>query len=188
MIFNGAEPISVALCNEFMSALAYTGLEAPGHVSGLRAGGSLARGSLLPPLGCRLSLDPGESSQLSVGVPIEVNPADPRDALELMCVGHVVPNTEICIADDARAACPTVTVGHILIRGPSVTRGYFGDPEATARGHRCRRLGGHGRSGRSCMRARLYIAGRSKEIIFVNGQNYYPYDLENIASARLAWI
>ena len=27
----------------------------------------------------------------------------------------------------------------------------------------------------------LYIAGRSKEIIFVNGQNYYPYDLENIA-------
>jgi acyl carrier protein len=27
----------------------------------------------------------------------------------------------------------------------------------------------------------LYIAGRAKEIIFVNGQNYYPYDLENIA-------
>ena len=27
----------------------------------------------------------------------------------------------------------------------------------------------------------LYITGRSKEIIFVNGQNYYPYDLENIA-------
>src|SRR6202011_1097978 len=27
----------------------------------------------------------------------------------------------------------------------------------------------------------LYIAGRSKEIIFINGQNYYPYDLENIA-------
>jgi aryl carrier-like protein len=29
--------------------------------------------------------------------------------------------------------------------------------------------------------AGLYIAGRTKEIIFVNGQNYYPYDLENIA-------
>jgi acyl carrier protein len=27
----------------------------------------------------------------------------------------------------------------------------------------------------------LYITGRSKEIIFVNGQNYFPYDLENIA-------
>ena len=29
--------------------------------------------------------------------------------------------------------------------------------------------------------AALYIVGRAKEIIFVNGQNYYPYDLENIA-------
>ena len=27
LIYNGAEPISVPLCNEFMSALAYTGLK-----------------------------------------------------------------------------------------------------------------------------------------------------------------
>jgi acyl carrier protein len=27
----------------------------------------------------------------------------------------------------------------------------------------------------------LYICGRDKEIIFVNGQNYYPHDLEEIA-------
>ena len=27
----------------------------------------------------------------------------------------------------------------------------------------------------------LYITGRAKEIIFVNGQNYYPHDLESIA-------
>ena len=27
----------------------------------------------------------------------------------------------------------------------------------------------------------LYVTGRSKEIIFVNGQNYYPHDLESIA-------
>src|SRR6185312_8881545 len=27
----------------------------------------------------------------------------------------------------------------------------------------------------------LYICGRAKEIIFVNGQNYYPHDLESIA-------
>jgi acyl carrier protein len=27
----------------------------------------------------------------------------------------------------------------------------------------------------------LYISGRQKEIIFVNGQNYYPHDLESIA-------
>jgi acyl carrier protein len=28
---------------------------------------------------------------------------------------------------------------------------------------------------------KLFITGRAKEIIFVNGQNYYPHDIENIA-------
>ena len=28
----------------------------------------------------------------------------------------------------------------------------------------------------------LYITGRAKEIIFINGMNYYPHDLENIAT------
>ena len=28
---------------------------------------------------------------------------------------------------------------------------------------------------------KLYITGRAKEIIFVNGQNYYPHDIESIA-------
>jgi aryl carrier-like protein len=32
----------------------------------------------------------------------------------------------------------------------------------------------------------LYISGRAKEIIFVNGQNYYPHDLEAIAQRALA--
>jgi hypothetical protein len=31
------------------------------------------------------------------------------------------------------------------------------------------------------VQGQLYITGRAKEIIFINGQNYYPYDLENIA-------
>ena len=71
-------------------------------------------------------------------------------------------------------------VGHILIRGPSVTRGYFGDPEATALA-----IGADGWVDTGDLgvlhEGALYITGRSKEIIFINGQNYYPYDLENIA-------
>jgi len=67
-----------------------------------------------------------------------------------------------------------------LIRGASVTRGYFADPEATALA-----IGADGWVDTGDLgfmhEGSLYIAGRSKEIIFVNGQNYYPYDLENIA-------
>jgi len=178
-IYNGAEPISVELCNEFMSALAYTGLkhQAMYPVYGL-AEASLAVAFPEPGLDYRWIRV--NRHKLGVGAQGEVNPADSRDALELVCVGRVVPNTELRIADDGRGALPDGRVGHILIRGPNVTRGYFGDPEATAQA-----IGADGWVDTGDLgfmhEGSLYIAGRSKEIIFVNGQNYYPYDLENIA-------
>jgi acyl carrier protein len=75
---------------------------------------------------------------------------------------------------------PADHVGHILIRGPSVTKGYFGDEAATAAAINADGWLDTGDLG-FFHDAALFIAGRSKEIIFVNGQNYYPYDLENIA-------
>jgi iturin family lipopeptide synthetase A len=98
----------------------------------------------------------------------------------VVSVGHIVPNTEMLIADDLRAGLPDETVGHILIRGPSVTRGYYGDPEATAAAIDANGWLDTGDLG-VIHEASLFIVGRAKEIIFVNGQNYYPYDLENIA-------
>ena len=179
LIYNGAEPISVPLCNEFMSSLAYTGLkrQAMYPVYGL-AEASLA--VTLPPLGSDYRWIRVNRHRLNVGAQIEVNPAEARDALELMCVGHVVPNTELLIADDSRAALPDGEVGHILIRGASVTRGYFADPAASAAAIDANGWVDTGDLG-VVHEAGLYIAGRTKEIIFVNGQNYYPYDLENIA-------
>jgi acyl-CoA synthetase (AMP-forming)/AMP-acid ligase II len=180
MIFNGAEPISVSLCNEFMSKLAYTGLkhQAMYPVYGL-AEACLA--VTLPPLGSDYRWIRLNRHRLSVGMPIELNPAESRDALEVMCVGHVVPNTEYRITDNARAGLPDGTVGHILIRGASVTRGYFADPAATAAAIDADGWVDTGDLG-VVHEAGLYIVGRAKEIIFVNGQNYYPYDLENIAT------
>ncbi len=179
LIFNGAEPISVPLCNEFMSSLAYTGLkrQAMYPVYGL-AEASLA--VTLPPLGSDYRWIRVNRHRLNVGAQIEVNPSEARDALELMCVGHAVPNTELLIADDSRVALPDGRVGHILIRGASVTRGYFADPAASAAATDANGWVDTGDLG-VVHEAGLYIAGRTKEIIFVNGQNYYPYDLENIA-------
>jgi acyl-CoA synthetase (AMP-forming)/AMP-acid ligase II/aryl carrier-like protein len=178
-IYNGAEPISVALCNEFMSALAYTGLKhhAMFPVYGL-AEASLA--VTFPEPGVDYRWIRVNRHKLGVGARIELNPADARDALELVCLGRVVPNTELRIADHARAPLPNGEVGHILIRGASVTRGYFADPGATALAIDADGWVDTGDLG-FLHEGSLYIAGRSKEIIFVNGQNYYPYDLENIA-------
>jgi acyl-CoA synthetase (AMP-forming)/AMP-acid ligase II/aryl carrier-like protein len=118
--------------------------------------------------------------RLGLGSVIELNPSNPRDAIELMCVGRVLPNTQMRIAADDHSDYPEDQVGHILIRGPSVTRGYINDPEATAQAIDADGWVDTGDLG-VLHEGELYIAGRSKEIIFINGQNYYPDDLEIIA-------
>ena len=178
-IYNGAEPISVSLCNEFMNTLAHAGLKrnAMFPVYGLAEG---CLGVAFPKLGPDFRWIRLNRHRLNVGSKIELNPAESRDTMEVVSVGHVVPNTELLIADDNRAGLPDETVGHILIRGASITRGYYGDPEATAAAFDANGWLDTGDLG-VIHEAELYIVGRAKEIIFVNGQNYYPYDLENIA-------
>jgi acyl-CoA synthetase (AMP-forming)/AMP-acid ligase II len=178
-IYNGAEPISVELVNEFMQTLAYTGLR---H-SAMYPVYGLAEACLavaFPEHGADYRWIRANRHKLGVGTQIEVNPADAREAVELMCVGRPLPNMEVRIADDARAPLAEGQVGHILIRGPNVTRGYFADPEATAAALDADGWLDTGDLG-VFHEGGLYIAGRSKDIIFINGQNYYPHDLENIA-------
>jgi acyl-CoA synthetase (AMP-forming)/AMP-acid ligase II/aryl carrier-like protein len=178
-IYNGAEPISVELVNEFMQTLAYTGLK---H-SAMYPVYGLAEACLavaFPEHGADYRWIRANRHKLGVGVKIEVNPADAREVIELMCVGRPLPNMEVRIADDAHAPLADGHVGHILIRGPNVTRGYFADPEATAAALDAQGWLDTGDLG-VFHEGGLYIAGRSKDIIFINGQNYYPHDLENIA-------
>jgi hypothetical protein len=107
-------------------------------------------------------------------------PPEHADALTLMAVGTPIPYCETRIADDEDREVPDGHVGHILIRGDNVTKGYFENPEANAQGYTA---DGWLRTGDLGMlkEGKLYITGRAKEIIFVNGQNYYPHDIENIA-------
>ena len=178
-IYNGAEPISVELCNEFMSALAHAGLRrnAMYPVYGM-AEASLAVTFPKPGLDYRwIRIN---RQKLGIGNPVEVNPANLRDVLELMNVGTAVPSIDVRIADAGRAPLPNGVIGHILISGKSVTRGYVADAEATAAAIDAAGWLDTGDLG-VFYEGGLYIVGRTKEIIFINGLNYYPYDLENIA-------
>ncbi len=67
-------------------------------------------------------------------------------------------------------------VGEIRLRGPSVTAGYFNEIERTQESF----AGGWLRTGDLGYLAdgNVHICGRSKEVIIVNGRNYYPQDLE----------
>ena len=178
-IYNGAEPISVPLCNEFMEALRPYGLKRHAMFPGY----GMAEASLavtFPKPGTDYRWIRVNRQTLGVGAAIEVNPADTRDVLELMSVGTAVPSIEVRITDAGRVALSDGRVGHILISGRSVTRGYVGDAEATALAIDAAGWLDTGDLG-VIHEGELYITGRSKEIIFINGLNYYPHDLENIA-------
>jgi acyl-CoA synthetase (AMP-forming)/AMP-acid ligase II len=72
-------------------------------------------------------------------------------------------------------------VGEIMISGPSVTSGYFEDPEKTREtidADGWLRTGDLGYLGEQ----HVFICGRAKDIIIINGKNYYPQDLEWVAS------
>ena len=82
-IYNGAEPISVELCNQFMQTLAYTGLRrnAMFPVYGM-AEASLA--VAFPEPGIDYRWIRVNRHKLGLGATIELNPADSRDVIELM--------------------------------------------------------------------------------------------------------
>jgi aryl carrier-like protein len=107
------------------------------------------------------------------------------DALSIMAVGQPIPYSYVRIADDADQEVPEGHIGHVLISGDNVTKGYFENPEANAKGFTAPDANGKSwlRTGDlGLMRGgKLYITGRAKEIIFVNGQNYYPHDIESVA-------
>jgi acyl-CoA synthetase (AMP-forming)/AMP-acid ligase II/acyl carrier protein len=179
LIFNGAEPISVSLCDEFLKRMAPARLSpaAMYPVYGL-AEASLAVSFPRPGTGYRsLHLD---RHHLSVGEPIQTVAADGRDAVDLMGVGYPILHARLRIMDNEDRPLPPDVVGHIQISGDNVTRGYFEDPDTNARAFTS---DGWLRTGDLGVlhEGELYITGRDKEILFVNGQNYYPHDLENIA-------
>ena len=178
LIFNGAEPIGVDLMQEFLQRLAPAGLkpETMFPVYGL-AEASLAVS--FPEAGAPVRVQTFDRHQLSVGALARTQGVPVRDAVRLVSVGRAVPYCQVRIADDADRELPSQHVGHILIRGDNVTGGYYEDPElnrASFTADGWLRTGDLGVIDHD----ELFITGRHKEILFVNGQNYYPHDLERM--------
>jgi len=181
IIFNGAEPISASLCDEFLARLQPARLrrEAMYPVYGL-AEASVAV-SFPEPLS-PLRMLPLDRHRMAVGNTARRVERTDRDALTLVAVGHAIPNCELRIASDDDSPLPEGHFGHIQIRGGNVTSGYFANPIASAA---LRTADGWTRTGDLGLvdSGDLFITGRAKEIIFISGQNYYPHDLESIAIA-----
>lgn len=95
-------------------------------------------------------------------------------------VGYPLAGQQIAIEGPSGGFVEEGVVGEILVKSPSVTDGYFRNDEETARVLKDGWLhtGDLGYvSGR-----RLFVTGRKKEMIIKRGRNYYPYDIERVAS------
>jgi acyl-CoA synthetase (AMP-forming)/AMP-acid ligase II/aryl carrier-like protein len=142
LIFNGAEPISLDLCHQFLTAMATYGLN---------------KHAMCP----------------------VVETATGRDTMKFVFVGEPVENCHVRITDSDDNALPEKTVGKIQLKGDNVTKGYYQAEDINKQLFTDDGWLDTGDLG-VFINKQLIITGRIKDIIFVNGQNFYSHDLENI--------
>jgi acyl-CoA synthetase (AMP-forming)/AMP-acid ligase II len=176
LIYNGAEPISAELCRRFMQTLAPHGLRPNAMLTVY----GLAEASLavsFPRLGAPLATLHLDRAALAIGEPARVVAPSADPLGEFVMLGRGVPGTEVRIVDDGGRPCPERVLGHIEIRGENVTAGYYGSaaPPRPADGWL-----DTGDLGLVCD-GELVVTGRAKDLVIVNGQNFYPHDFERLA-------
>jgi long-chain acyl-CoA synthetase len=93
-------------------------------------------------------------------------------------VGKIAPSTKVEIRDGQGKALPEGESGEIVICGPILMKGYFGQPEATKAvlENNSYKTGDHG----YMKDGYLYINGRAKEMIIVAGNKVFPSEVEDV--------
>ena len=173
--FNGAEPVSPNTLRRFTERFADFGLhrQALTPVYGLAES---AVGLAFPPLGRGPLIDTVQRERFTTNG--EAKPVHDRetDTLEFVACGRPLPGYEVRIVDPGGLELPERREGRLEFRGPSATRGYMNNPEATAK----LRHGDWLNTGDLAYVAGgdIYLTGRVKDVIIRGGRNIYPHELE----------
>jgi 1-acyl-sn-glycerol-3-phosphate acyltransferase len=103
-------------------------------------------------------------------------PPEHKDALVHVACGLPVPGHQIRVVDGSNRELPERAEGHIQFSGPSVTSGYYRNPEATRDllDGEWMNTGDYG----YIAGGDIHITGRIKDTIIRAGRNIHPYDLE----------
>jgi fatty-acyl-CoA synthase len=173
----GAEPIRARTLTDFAAKFAKCGFDA----NALLPSYGMAESCLAITFhqrGTPMIVDKVDADELRRGKAVQVSDAggDASRALELVSCGVPFPGHELAIVDENGQAVGERVVGQILSKGPSVNDGYFENAEATAESFK----DGWLHSGDLGYRAggNVYICGRVKDLLIVNGANHYPQDIE----------
>jgi acyl-CoA synthetase (AMP-forming)/AMP-acid ligase II len=186
--FNGAEPIHPETMERFCKMFAPCGF----NPKAFHPCYGLAESTLYVTGGKALAgpkvtwLD---RSQLEAGRAVSVK-ANQEDSKAVVGCGHAPVDHRVLIVDPKnKVASPDGRVGEVWVSGPSVAAGYWNRPEENAKAF-CAHLADTGegpflRTGDLgfLMNGELFVTGRIKDVIIINGRNLYPQDLEVTAQS-----
>ena len=181
LALSGAEPVDPKAVEAFVAEAERFGFTAGGVFPAFGMA-EVAIAGAFPVRGRGLVTDTVDRQVLEterVAKPIEIE--DPDDlalrARRLPLLGKAVPGLEMKVVDpETHQEVPERHVGELLLRGTSVTPGYYKRPDATAAlfadgwlctGDLAYLLGGE-----------LVMCGRIKDVIIVGGRNVFPEDIE----------
>ena len=115
----------------------------------------------------------------SLGPAVRSTNGASADSSTFVEVGLPIPGTTIRIVDADGRVAKEETIGHVQIKGLTVTSGYYNNPELN---ERVFVDGGWFVTGDLgfLSNGRLTITGREKDVIIINGINYYSHEIEAV--------
>lgn len=182
--FNGAEPIRPETIDRFAEKFAPYGFrrEAFFPCYGLAEATLFVSGG---PKAVSPAIEKVRRTALESHRVAEVN-GDTQDMVRVVGCGSPPATQHVAIVDpDSLMPCPEDRVGEIWVSGPSVARGYWNRPGETSRtfqahianngDDRYLRTGDLG----FVKAEQLFVTGRLKDLLIIDGRNYYPQDIEH---------
>ncbi len=170
---NGADMIRPDVMQDFVDAFADAGFNAKSFLPSYGLAEATLAVSIMPP-GEGIVVELVEETLLSGG---ERGGNRPQRYRAIVNCGKPVRDMEIAVRDDDGQLLPDRQIGKVFCRGPSVMVGYFRDEESTAA---CLDAGGWLDTGDMGYMSDgyVYIVGRAKDMIIINGKNHWPQDIE----------
>jgi fatty-acyl-CoA synthase len=171
---NGADMIRPDVMQAFVDAFHEAGFNARSFLPSYGLAEATLAVSIMPP-GEGIVVELVEETALAGDG--KVHRDRPQRYRAVVNCGRPARDMEVAIRDEDGAVLGERQIGKVWCRGPSVMIGYFRDEEAT---RAC--LSGDGWLDTGDMGylsgGYLYIVGRAKDMIIINGKNHWPQDIE----------